>query len=149
RRDGPSLRPGRPVVPEFATIRNVRRGDDVIRTMAEPSVPARVDLDDLMSHERWLRRLVRGLVDEHGVEDVLQETWVAAWLHPPRDATRLRHWLARVAKRVAISRRRREQRRAARELRAARREERSSPEESVVRLHTMHRVVAAVLALDE
>ncbi len=62
-----------------------------------------------------LRRLVWNLVrDDDVVDDVLQDTFVAAVEHPPRDPDRLRAWLATVAKnfvRLSVRSRQRRQRR--------------------------------------
>lgn len=99
----------------------------------------------LLAHEPFLRSLARSLVfDPHRVDDLVQETWLAALRHSPRPGPGLRAWLAQVLRNAARQLARRERRRACRE-RAAARPERAVPPQEGVR----ERVVDAVLALDE
>ena len=76
------------------------------------------DLNELLAHESWLRRLVAELVDDHMVEDVLQDTWAAALMRGPGRLVSPRAWLRRVARNQAFRRRRTEVRRRQREREA-------------------------------
>ena len=68
-----------------------------------------ITLEDLLTHGPWLHRLALSLVDDPNVaEDLLQETWVASLLHPPRTASAPRAWLAKVLKNFARQHARRE-----------------------------------------
>ena len=76
-------------------------------------IPAEV----LLGHATSLRRLARGLLaDEHAVEDVLQDTWVAALERPPASQGSLGGWLHHVTRALALKRRRSEGRRRGRDL---------------------------------
>jgi len=104
----------------------------------------------LLGHAAFVRRVARGLLrDEAQVDDVLQQTWLAALTRPP-GAGNLRGWLAAVARNLALRFRRAEGRR--------RRHERASapsrvvvapPEDTLHRLDVQRRVVEAVMRLDE
>ncbi len=60
------------------------------------------DVQDLLHHAEWLRHLATRLVNESDVDDVLQETWMAAMRSPPRSAgAAARPWLAEVARNFA------------------------------------------------
>jgi len=110
--------------------------------------PVPPDAEALLAHSDFLRALARGLLrDEDRVADVVQETWVAAIEHPPRDPSGLRGWLATVALNLARRARRDERRRALRvppEPPGI-----PTPEEILAREETRRRVVLAVLDLAE
>lgn len=123
--------------------------------MADASTPA---FDELAKHERFVRGTLRGLLrDEAEVQDTLQDTWLRVLRRPAGELERLDDpagWLARVARNLALSRRRAEGRRELREHAAAERASRGTgpadtPEQSLARVETRQRVVAAVLALGE
>ncbi len=102
----------------------------------------------LLAHEPFVKAVVRGLlVDDGQVQDVVQETWIAALRRPPRSVASLRSWLSSVARSKAMSLRRSSQRRAARERACARPEAVESAAESHARLEAHRAVVDAVLAL--
>ncbi len=62
--------------------------------MAEsPPLP---QIEELLQHSGWLRRLAQRLVGEDMAEDLLQDTWLAALRRPPRAAESLPAWLATV-----------------------------------------------------
>ena len=104
----------------------------------------------LLEHRRFVQALARSLLrDPHAAEDVAQETMLAALRKPPPRNGNLRAWLGRVARNLALTRRRGERRRAARERSAKGAEPLPSPEEGVARLELQRKVVDAVLALDE
>jgi RNA polymerase sigma-70 factor (ECF subfamily) len=101
----------------------------------------------LLEHAEFLRRLARGILhDADAADDVAQDAMVAALDDRPKN---LRAWLGKVARHLALSRRRAEARRDRREHEAARPEALPSAAEGVARLELQRRVVDAVLALDE
>lgn len=104
----------------------------------------------LLAHAGWVRGLARALVvDESQVDDVVQETWVAAMQNPPPRTMSLRAWLAGVARNVARQGRRRDARRFRRERQCAKQEALPSAEQLVAKAEMQRRVVEAVLDLDE
>ncbi|MFG0317242.1 MAG: RNA polymerase sigma factor, partial [Planctomycetota bacterium JB042] len=109
-----------------------------------------MDPEQLLSHRGFVRGLARRLLlDESRVDDVEQQTWVAALGGGPREPSRLRGWLAAVTRNFA--------RRALRdeELRRRREAEAESPPplppaEEFLALEARRReVVEAVMRLDE
>src|SRR5262245_12950464 len=80
----------------------------------KPTTPA---LSELLANSEWLRRLARSLVrDDAQADDLVQETWMAALTHPPRQPGTARPWLrtilrnvVRMKARAQARRRRREQ----------------------------------------
>ena len=106
--------------------------------------------ETLLGHADFVCAVARGLlVDEHRVDDVVQETWLAALRQPPRADWRWRPWLAGVARNLARRRVREETRRRARERAAACGGWERPTAEIVASEATRRRVVRAVLALDE
>lgn len=102
----------------------------------------------LLSHASFVRAVARALIhDESVVDDVVQDTWLAALAHPPGKAGSLRGWLATVARHAALLTRRREARRRTHEVRAARREASPSSVEGVARIETVRRLVEAMQGL--
>jgi len=60
-----------------------------------------VGLDELLTHEAWVRRVARSLVrGEDAVDEVVQQTWFNALRWPPRDASNLRGWITTVVRNV-------------------------------------------------
>jgi RNA polymerase sigma-70 factor (ECF subfamily) len=109
-----------------------------------------VTAEALLEQWSWLTHLAHALVRGAGdVDDVVQQTFLQALESPPRHASNLRGWLARVAKNVAGSRVRSDERRTKRERVAERPEPPASPDEAVARAELRRRVVDAVLALAE
>jgi RNA polymerase sigma-70 factor (ECF subfamily) len=103
--------------------------------------------EELLRHASFIRSLAHGLLrDPHDVDDVVQETVVAALQSSPR---RLREWMAAVAGNLARRSLRSGRRRAERERKAARREAVPSTAELVGSLELQRQVVEAVLALGE
>ncbi len=106
--------------------------------------------EQALAHAGFLRSVARGVLGrDEEVEDVLQETFLAAWREPPRKPGSLRAWLATVARRLALTRLRSRSRRERRESAAARPEALPSAEDIVAREETRRRLVAAVLSLEE
>ncbi|HEY0713322.1 MAG TPA: RNA polymerase sigma factor, partial [Polyangia bacterium] len=81
--------------------------------------------EDLIAQTTWLRRLAMALVrDRDLAEDLVQDTWVAAFRPRPQIEGSARPWLATVIRNLARSR--------ARQTRRQRlREERVTPEETL------------------
>jgi len=106
--------------------------------------------ESLREHAGFVRSLALGLLrDEHLADDVVQETWIAALEHPPRDHGRLRAWFASVARRFALRTLRSGRRRSYREQATARSESLPSAGDLVARESALRGVTEAVLALDE
>jgi len=105
----------------------------------------------LLEHRAWVRSLARRLLaDDNDVDDVEQETWIAALRSGPDEPRALRSWLGAVASRFALQRARGEGRRARREIAASAPERAArSPAEVIADADAHGRVVSAVLALDE
>lgn len=104
--------------------------------------------DELLAHQGWMRRLARGLVSrEDEADDVVQETWLAAWRHRRRGRGFNAAWLGRVVRNRAAEGHRREEvrRRSGWETP----EPAPSAEEIVTRLDEHRMVVDAVLGLEE
>jgi len=106
--------------------------------------------DQLLAHEAFVRRVAARLLrDASRVDDVVQQTWLAALRRRPDASVGLGGWLARVARNFALESRRGDARREDRERRAARAERLPSVESIRAREAARHAVVEAVLALDE
>lgn len=121
------------------------------------SNPSLIDGGELLANVAWVRRLARALVrDADAAADLAQETLrVALGAKPaaPPTGPRLRAWLARIARRLAIDQARSASRRERRETVAADEARRSATMPTtldvVERSERMRRVVDAVMALDE
>jgi RNA polymerase sigma-70 factor (ECF subfamily) len=106
--------------------------------------------EELLAHQGFLRGLIHSLVAGHEeVEDVLQETWAYAIHKPPRSGPGLRSWLATVARNFIRQDRRARIRRNHREAVRALPEADTGTERAIERERLRHRVVRAVLDLDE
>lgn len=111
-----------------------------------------IDLDQLLGHAEWVRRLARSILADAGMaDDVVQETYLKVLERPPRDLDRLAHWFRKVGRNLALSRRRQLVRSAVREKSAARSEVNDAAAGgSIVERAESHRmVVDVVLSLDE
>src|SRR5688500_16823602 len=71
----------------------------------------RPTIEELLQQAPWLRRLAAKLVAGDAADDLVQETWLAALMHPPGRGGPVRPWLARVAHNLAQNLRRGERRR--------------------------------------
>ena len=70
------------------------------------------DRETLLEQLQWTRRVAAGMVESAGIaDDVVQETWLRVLEHPPRDPSRRRGWLARIARNAARQHWRRARRR--------------------------------------
>ncbi|MEQ8763019.1 MAG: sigma-70 family RNA polymerase sigma factor [Planctomycetota bacterium] len=104
----------------------------------------------LLEQESFIRQLARGLLSrEDQVEDVVQETWIAALRRPPLEVGRLRAWLAAVVSNLARRVHRDEARRRKREERGARPEPVPSARELFERLALQRRIIDEVASLPE
>lgn len=109
-----------------------------------------LDAAALLSDQRWLAGLARSLVgDEQAVEDVLQETRLRVWRHPPADVSRAAGWLRRIASNVALRMRSSETARRLRENAVARPERTVATDELAARVEMQRAVAEAVLRLGE
>lgn len=108
-------------------------------------------LERLMSELSWLRRLAIALVrNESDADDLVQETWLVANQHAPKDGRPLKPWLSRVALNVVRMRSRASKRRIARETSVeSLTETPSTPDDLISRVEAQRIVVDAVLALAE
>lgn len=110
---------------------------------------ARLTPEFLLRHEGFVLALARSLVqDDAAARDVAQETWLTLLDHQPR-AGSARGWLARVVRSRASNLRRGELLRADHERSSARSEAQSPGPSAQEELELQHRLVSAVLALDE
>lgn len=106
--------------------------------------------ETLLAETGFLERLAASLTfGSEDPDDVVQQTWLAALSHPPREEGTSRAWLAVVLRNVLLQSRRSRLRRAAREMVAARPEATSPADEVRRREESRARVVQAVLALAE
>lgn len=112
-----------------------------------PPEPRDLPVEELLRLDAWLHDLVATLAGNE-VENVVQDTWVAALARPPRDE-RLKAWLARVARNFALRSHIARRRRLERETRAARPEALPSAEELLEVLELQRRVARAVNELRE
>lgn len=109
-----------------------------------------VDPRLLRTHTSWLRALALELAgEEHGAEDLLQDTWLAYLRHPDRPAPgSTRQWLGAVARNLARMRWRAAGRRAARERTRARPEGQAAPGEPAEREELRQLLWQAVMELE-
>jgi RNA polymerase sigma-70 factor (ECF subfamily) len=108
------------------------------------------DTQALLSHVGWVRALAFDLVkDVHEAEDLAQDALLAAFEHPPREASSWRGYLRTILRNALLQQRRAGARRDARERSSARAESLPSTSETAARLAAHREVVAAVEALPE
>ena len=106
--------------------------------------------DELLEHIGWLRALARGLVgDAHAAEDAVQESLLAALVHPPPADAPLRPWLAAVARNFVRQAHRSRARREVREATAARPEGDPGPDHACERIELARVLLGEVEALGE
>ncbi|MCU1280426.1 MAG: hypothetical protein JWM53_3972, partial [bacterium] len=108
-------------------------------------------IDELLAHTAWIRRVAASLVRDAGdADDIVQATWLAALQSPPASNSRPAAWLASVARNFVRKRTRGEVRRARRELDAPDyRETALSPDSLVERAELQQMIAAFVLELSE
>jgi RNA polymerase sigma-70 factor (ECF subfamily) len=116
--------------------------------MTDPMRP--ISVETLLAERPWVESLARTLVrSDATAADVVQETWLAALRHAPREPSALRAWLSRVVRNEAFQSMRRAARRERWESSASSPPPTESPEETVARAEAHRRVVDAVMSLDE
>ena len=82
-------------------------------------MPNPANLEALLAHGPWLRRLAVALVDATSADDLVQETWLQTLRNPPSLERSPRPWLARVLRNARFMQQRSDRRREAREARVA------------------------------
>ena len=109
------------------------------------------DPDLLLAHARFVRQTAHALLGgDDRVNDVVQDTFMAALSSGPRSPASIRGWLAGVVRNLAITVRRRDSSRGRREAVAAQRKRvLPSPEAIAEREEARQRMVSAVLSLRE
>lgn len=111
--------------------------------------PDHHDVEGLLAHLDWTRRLALALArDPSRADDLTQETWLSFLRSPPPASRPLRPWLARVMRNAARERGRRERTRTGHETAAARERERDGDDELVERLDRHRALVEEVAALE-
>ena len=112
--------------------------------------PSNTRSELLLAQVGWIQQLAKRLVADPGqAEDLAQETCVVAMERQPRDAAKLRRWLASVMRNLVRQRVRGDGRRGVREQESARGEAVSSTVELVEQVSAQREIVAHVLDLDE
>jgi RNA polymerase sigma-70 factor (ECF subfamily) len=110
----------------------------------------RLEPEALLAQQSFVRALVRSLLDRgDDVEDVVAETCVRAWHDRSRSPSNLRAWLARIARNLAMDRRRAVRRHERWHALARGDEVAPSASEVLIREEHRQRVVHAVLSLPQ
>src|SRR5262245_13181240 len=106
------------------------------------------DANAMLEHAEFVRAMARGVLGpDDRVDDVVQDTWVAA-LSREKPPSRLRSWLASVGRRRAWDVRRKDALRRRHDAQAVGHPA-PAVDSAVVRAETTRRLVDAVLALEE
>jgi len=117
------------------------------------SVSTSPEQEILLENQAFLRRLARGLVDEHRADDLVQDAALVVLRRPPpRAGPSMRAWLSRVARSLAANSARDERVRAEHELRAASAGPASpphTPAEVAQQIEVQREVLAALARLEE
>jgi RNA polymerase sigma factor (sigma-70 family) len=104
----------------------------------------------LLAEAAWLRRLAFCLAgDEDEAEDLVQNSWIAAWKRQPDTNRPLRPWLSKVVRDLSKMGRRGRQRREVREASVADASEVSSPDVLLDQMRLHRLLVDLVLELEE
>ena len=104
----------------------------------------------LLADLAWLRRLAFALAgDADDADDLVQESWIAAWQRQPATDRPLRPWLGKVVRDVAAMKRRGDARRRAREQAVHDDSHAQSPEVLLETMRLHRTLVDCVLELDE
>jgi RNA polymerase sigma-70 factor (ECF subfamily) len=109
-----------------------------------------LNASDVAAHAESVRALARRLVRDGGLaEDVAQETWLVAMRSPRRDDVPLSWWLSGVVRNVVRHAQRDDATRRRHELATPSQRDVDAPDALVERTEIHHRLVGAVLALEE
>ena len=118
--------------------------------MSSQRSPPDLRPERLAAEDQNLRRLLRRLIaDPHLIEDLTQETWLAALRHTAAAPFLGRAWLGRVAQNFAFQALRGQARRIAREAAVARSLLLEPADADALDEDVRRRVLAALAALDE
>ena len=106
--------------------------------------------EQMLQDAAWLKRLATTLAnDKDDADDLVQESWIAAWRRQPDGSRPLRPWLAKVVRDLAGMKRRSDRRRAAREAIADDAQAPAAPDDLVEQMRLHRLLVDLVLELDE
>jgi RNA polymerase sigma-70 factor (ECF subfamily) len=106
--------------------------------------------EQLLQDAAWLRGLARTLArDSDEADDLVQESWIAAWQRQPDTDRPMRAWLTKVVRDLAGMKRRSEHRRATREAITDEAQAPAAPDELLEQMRLHRRLVDLVLELDE
>lgn len=106
--------------------------------------------EQLLQDAAWLKGLARTLAhDKDDADDLVQESWIAAWRRQPDASRPMRAWLTKVVRDLAGMKRRSEERRAAREAITNDAQAPAAPDELLERMRLHRLLVDLVLELDE
>jgi RNA polymerase sigma-70 factor (ECF subfamily) len=113
-------------------------------------VARRLSAEQLLQDAAWLTGLARTLArDRDDADDLVQESWIAAWQRQPDTSRPMRAWLTKVVRDLAGMKRRSEHRRAAREAITDDAQAPATPDELLEQMRLHRRLVDLVLELDE
>jgi RNA polymerase sigma factor (sigma-70 family) len=105
------------------------------------------ELETLLAHRAWVRRMAHALIDGAAADDLEQEVWLRTLGRPaPRHP---RAWLGTILRRVAANLRRGDRRRVRREAVPRPAPAPADPADLVARAEASERVARATLELDE
>lgn len=104
---------------------------------------------ELTIHAAALRRMARALVAPADVDDLVQDTTLAALRSPPEQVMRLRAWLQTILRRLASSKRRADARRRQRERDVAAAEPAAAADVELARHEIIERLTRMLAALPE
>ncbi len=109
-----------------------------------------IDFENVLEHTSWVRGLARRLIlDDNAVDDIVQQTLIAAFESPPDEPAAVRGWLRSVVRNLAFRRHRETGRRNTRERANAREESVESSADIVERVDLQRHVVDAAVELAE
>lgn len=115
-----------------------------------PKPSSELPLNELLRYTEWIRPLaIQVLQDADLAEDVVQETYIAAWKSAPRDPHHLRRWLRVTARNFSLKRLQERHSRRGRECKVATEEALPGAGDVAARAEAHREVVEAVMRLRE
>ncbi|MFN0207479.1 MAG: sigma-70 family RNA polymerase sigma factor [Planctomycetota bacterium] len=121
----------------------------ILEVVTAPTDPMATN-ETLASYDRFIRSIARSLItDAHAVDDVVQQTYVAALQKPPDATNRFRAWIATVARNFARAANRKQQLHDRHERKSAKSELLPSAAEMAQIEETRHRLAQALIQLPE